>query len=101
MNDINIDNSYIKKPQSLVTKTTMNKHTSLLELIAKYFIRGFFVPFFIFIYPILTLFLQGFAFEGVGQEALQKLVVGISVMQIISIGIFLSHKQLLNLKVRS
>lgn len=95
---INIDNAYIKKPQSLVTKTTMNKHTSLLELIAKYFIRGFFVPFFIFIYPILTLFLQGFAFEGVGQEALQKLVVGISIMQIISIGIFFVPQTIIEFK---
>ncbi|WP_342276907.1 ABC transporter ATP-binding protein [Spiroplasma endosymbiont of Nebria brevicollis] len=96
--EIDSKKATIKNAQSLVTKTTMNKHTSLLELIAKYFIRGFFVPFFIFIYPILTLFLQGFAFEGVGQEALQKLVVGISVMQIISIGIFFVPQTIIEFK---
>ncbi|WP_375317824.1 ATP-binding cassette domain-containing protein [Spiroplasma endosymbiont of Virgichneumon dumeticola] len=96
---IDSEKATIKNAQSLVTKTTMNKHTSLLELIAKYFIRGFFVPFFIFIYPILTLFLQDFAFEGIGQEALQKLVVGISVMQIICIGIFFVPQTIIEFKI--
>jgi len=88
----------IKHGNELVTKTNMTKHTSLLELIGKYFLRGFFVPFYIFIYPILTLFLQGFAFETQGLALLQQLVVGISVMQIISIGIFFVPQTIIEFK---
>lgn len=87
-----------QKLNNQVTNLKINKQLSLIKLIVKYFKNGFYVPFYIFAYPIIILFLQGFAFKLVGIEALRSLVAGIAVTQIIAIGIFFIPQTIIDFK---
>lgn len=64
----------------------------LIKLLLKYYYKGFFTPFFIVIYPIIILFIQGFAYKTIigpnGQPMIDSLVPGIAVVQLITVGLF-------------
>ena len=63
----------------------------------KYYCKGFFVPFFLLAYPILILFLQGFAFSD-RLDSLHSLVGSISMVQAMSVGIFIIPQTVLEFK---
>lgn len=64
----------------------------LLKLLLKYYYKGFFTPFFIIIYPIIILFIQGFAYKSIkgpdGELMIYSLVPGIAIVQLMTVGIF-------------
>ncbi|MDQ7983257.1 MAG: ABC transporter ATP-binding protein/permease [Spiroplasma sp.] len=79
------------------------KNLPLISLMLKYYYKGFFVPFFLLAYPILILFLQGFAFSSmpVGEDGilpLHSLVGSISMVQAMSVGIFIIPQTILEFK---
>ncbi|WP_342277237.1 hypothetical protein [Spiroplasma endosymbiont of Nebria brevicollis] len=55
-------------PNKIVNALSTNpkKQRSLLKLMFKYYLKGFFVPFFLIIYPILILGIQGFSIQNAG-----------------------------------
>ncbi|MGL5268171.1 MAG: ABC transporter ATP-binding protein/permease [Spiroplasma sp.] len=80
------------------------KNLPLISLMLKYYYKGFFVPFFLLAYPILILFLQGFAFSGMERDPvtgilpLHSLVGSISMVQAMSVGIFIIPQTILEFK---
>lgn len=67
----------------------------------KYYYKGFFVPFFLIVYPILLLFLNGFAFKQLNNNPGQKihtLVGSIAMVQAMSVGIFIIPQTILEFK---
>lgn len=74
------------------------KSRALWELILKYYGRGIFVPLFLIFYPILNLLLLGYAYDSVNLEALKEIIQGITVVQIISIGIFVMPETIIDFK---
>lgn len=80
------------------------KNWPLISLMLKYYYKGFFVPFFLLAYPILILFLQGFAFSDMGPDPktgilpIHSLVGSISMVQAMSVGIFIIPQTILEFK---
>lgn len=80
------------------------KNLPLISLMLKYYYKGFFVPFFLLAYPILILFLQGFAFSDMkpdpvtGILPLHSLVGSVSMVQAMSVGIFIIPQTILEFK---
>lgn len=76
------------------------KNIPLLKLIIKYYIKGGAVPFFVFVFPILLLFLEGFAFKGMenGRSLLHSLVGSMAIMQVIATGVFIIPQTILEFK---
>lgn len=80
------------------------KNWPLISLMLKYYYKGFFVPFFLIAYPILILFLQGFAFSEMGPDPvtgvlpIHSLVGSISMVQAMSVGIFIIPQTILEFK---
>lgn len=80
------------------------KNWPLISLMLKYYYKGFFVPFFLLAYPILILFLQGFAFSeqppdpNTGILPIHSLVGSISMVQAMSVGIFIIPQTILEFK---
>ncbi|AKX33834.1 ABC transporter ATP-binding protein [Spiroplasma litorale] len=83
------------------------KNIPLVVLLMKYYYKGFATPFFLFAFPIILLFLEGFAFKGQtlggGPEMkeytlLHNLIGSIAIMQIISAGIFIIPQTILDFK---
>lgn len=78
------------------------KNWPLISLMLKYYYKGFFVPFFLLAYPILILFLQGFAFSDQppvnGILPIHSLVGSISMVQAMSVGIFIIPQTILEFK---
>jgi len=87
-----------KKHEKTATRINMNKQEPLIQLLIKYYLRGFFVPFFLIVYPILILFLEGFAIKALGIASLKQLIGGIAIMQVISIGIFIIPQTIIEFK---
>lgn len=73
------------------------KNWPLISLMLKYYYKGFFVPFFLLAYPILILFLQGFAFSTEASK-LHSLVGSVSMVQAMSVGIFIIPQTILEFK---
>lgn len=67
---------------------------SVLKLIHSYYLRGFFGPFFVIVFPILLIFIMTNAFESIAiktsdpNEFMRNLISGILVTTIISNGLF-------------
>lgn len=77
------------------------KNLPLINLMLKYYYKGFFVPFFLVAYPILILFLQGFAFSTLQTSSnnyLHTLVGSICMVQAMSVGIFIIPQTILEFK---
>lgn len=80
------------------------KNWPLISLMLKYYYKGFFVPFFLLAYPILILFLQGFAFSDMDPDPItgilpiHSLVGSISMVQAMSVGIFIIPQTILEFK---
>lgn len=83
------------------SKHKHNKNFPLIELMLKYYLKGFFVPFFLVAWPIIILFLQGFAFKNVQpdpRESVHLLIGSISMVQAMSVGIFIIPQTILEFK---
>ncbi|AHF60831.1 hypothetical protein P344_02325 [Spiroplasma mirum ATCC 29335] len=95
-----------KQKPSLVDKwisdgSNYGKNRPLILLMIKYYYKGFFVPFFLFAFPIVILFLEGFAFKGQvtpGNNPVHTLVGSIAVTQTMSVGIFIIPQTILEFK---
>ncbi|QHX35699.1 ABC transporter ATP-binding protein [Spiroplasma sp. TIUS-1] len=75
------------------------KNIPLSKLLFKYYLKGGAVPFFVFIFPIILLFLQGFAFQNIGGEGTIHGIIGaLAAMQIIACGIFIIPQTILDFK---
>lgn len=78
------------------------KNLPLIGLMLKYYYKGFFVPFFLIAYPIIILFLQGFAFSNMpiqdGVLPIHSLIGSISMVQAMSVGIFIIPQTILEFK---
>ncbi|WP_283272474.1 ABC transporter ATP-binding protein/permease [Spiroplasma sp. SV19] len=77
------------------------KNKPLIDLILKYYYKGFFVPIFLIVYPILLLFLSGFAFKQLNNNPVQSihtLVGSIAMVQAMSVGIFIIPETILEFK---
>ncbi|KAF0851452.1 ABC transporter ATP-binding protein/permease [Spiroplasma poulsonii] len=77
------------------------KNKPLIDLMLKYYYKGFFVPFFLIVYPILLLFLKGFAFKQLNDNPAQNihtLVGSIAMVQAMSVGIFIIPQTILEFK---
>lgn len=70
----------------------------------KYYIKGFFVPFFLIIYPILILGIQGESIRYTGADvagtisAVKQMIAGIAIVNIISVGIFIIPQTIIEFK---
>lgn len=70
----------------------------------KYYLKGLFVPFFLIIYPVLILGIQGFSIENAGSDFITKLalvrqmIAGIAIVNIISVGIFVIPQTIIEFK---
>lgn len=83
------------------TKHKHNKNLPLIQLMLKYYYKGFFVPFFLVVWPILILFLQGFAFkniEGDAKTSVHLIIGSIAMVQAMSVGIFIIPQTILEFK---
>lgn len=87
------------------TSRKKGKHIPLINLLLKYYFKGFAVPFFVLAFPIILLFLEGFAFKGVkfnpntnDYDLLHTLVGSLAVLQIISVGIFIIPQTIIEFK---
>ncbi|WP_338985907.1 ABC transporter ATP-binding protein/permease [Spiroplasma endosymbiont of Thecophora atra] len=91
-----------KKKNKWIHKAKMpEKSRPLINLMFKYYYRGFFVPFFLVLFPILMLFLEGFAFkqmEGDTVKSLHTLVGSISMLQPMAVGIFIIPQTIVEFK---
>ncbi|WP_338985466.1 ABC transporter ATP-binding protein/permease [Spiroplasma endosymbiont of Diplazon laetatorius] len=80
------------------------KNIPLIKLLLKYYYKGFAVPFFLFFFPLILLFLEGFVFKtmpdenGVVGGLLHNLIGSLAMMQIISVGIFIIPQTILEFK---
>ncbi|AUB31401.1 ABC transporter ATP-binding protein/permease [Spiroplasma floricola] len=81
------------------------KNIPLIKLLLKYYYKGFAVPFFLFFFPLILLFLEGFVFKMMpvveGQAKwtlLHNLIGSLALMQIISVGIFIVPQTILEFK---
>lgn len=79
-------------------KKKVHKSFALWKIILKYYGRGIFVPMFLILYPILNLLLLGYAYNDVSLDALKTIIQGITVVQIISIGIFVMPETIIDFK---
>lgn len=78
-----------------------DKNLPLIQLMLKYYIKGFFVPFFLVVWPILLLFLQGFAYKNSPDDPgkiIHNLIGSISMTQAMSVGIFIIPQTILEFK---
>lgn len=70
----------------------------------KYYLKGFFVPFFLIIYPVLILGIQGFSIQNAGSDFITRLalvrqmIAGIAIVNIISVGIFVIPQTIIEFK---
>ncbi|ASP28566.1 ABC transporter ATP-binding protein [Spiroplasma corruscae] len=106
----NIDESRAKNNKNRFDKiinkaNNKGKNLPLIVLLLKYYYKGFATPFFMFVFPIILLFLEGFAFKGQIIEPgskdytlLHSLVGSLSAMQIVSTGIFIIPQTILDFK---
>ncbi|AHI53326.1 ABC transporter ATP-binding protein/permease [Spiroplasma culicicola] len=80
------------------------KNIPLVKLLFKYYLKGGAVPFFVFMFPILLLFLEGFAFKGgmgnpeMGESLVHSIIGSLSAMQIIAVGVFIIPQTILEFK---
>ncbi|AOG60783.1 ABC transporter ATP-binding protein [Spiroplasma helicoides] len=83
------------------------KNLPLIVLLLKYYIKGFVQPFFLLGFPIIMLFIEGFAFKGkmfgdgsssTEYSLLHNLVGSIAITQIIATGIFVIPQTILEFK---
>ncbi len=83
------------------------KNLPLIKLLMKYYAKGFAVPFFLFFFPLILLFLEGFVFKtmempGSGDQPkyalLHNLIGSLAIMQIISVGVFIIPQTILEFK---
>ncbi len=74
------------------------KGLALWKVILKYYGRGVFVPMFLILYPIFSMLLLGHAYKSVNIDALKSIIQGITVVQIISIGIFVMPETIIDFK---
>lgn len=97
----------LKPPTDRVISMNKNygKNGPLISLMLKYYYKGFFVPFFLVIYPILILFLQGYAFRDLHPAGaphpytyLHSLIGSIGMVQAMSVGIFIVPQTILEFK---
>lgn len=95
-----IKNHDIPKSTTIINRKQKNaqKSRSLWKLIIKYYGRGIFVPSFLILYPILNISLLGYAYGQVNLESLKAIIQGITVVQIISIGIFIMPETIVDFK---
>ncbi len=95
-----------QNPNKIVnaTKAHPAKQIPLLKLMLKYYIKGFFVPFFLVIYPILILGIQGESIRHTGTDiagtisAVKQMIAGIAIVNIISVGIFIIPQTIIEFK---
>ncbi len=84
------------------SKHKSGKNLPLIQLMLKYYFKGFFVPFFLVVWPILLLFLQGSAFknspDNFGPDYIHSLVGSLSMTQAMSVGIFIVPQTILEFK---
>lgn len=93
-------------PNKIVNTLSTNpkKQWPLLKLMFKYYLKGFFVPFFLVIYPILILGIQGFSIENVSNDhgeklaLVQQMVAGVAIVNIISVGMFVIPQTIIEFK---
>lgn len=71
----------------------------------KYYLKGFFVPFFLIVYPILILGIQGESIRHTGADvvgtitAVKQMIAGIAIVNIISVGIFIIPQTIIEFKL--
>lgn len=86
-------------------KTRPSKQIPLLNLMFKYYLKGFFVPFFLIVYPILILGIQGESIRHTGADvagtitAVKQMIAGIAIVNIISVGIFIIPQTIIEFKL--
>ncbi|WP_338959260.1 ABC transporter ATP-binding protein/permease [Spiroplasma endosymbiont of Tiphia femorata] len=86
-------------------KTRTSKQIPLLNLMFKYYLKGFFVPFFLIVYPILILGIQGESIRHTGADvastitAVKQMIAGIAIVNIISVGIFIIPQTIIEFKL--
>lgn len=86
-------------------KARPSKQIPLLNLMFKYYFKGFFVPFFLIVYPILILGIQGESVRNTGAnvtetiDAIKQMVAGIAIVNIISVGIFIIPQTIIEFKL--
>ncbi|WP_342256343.1 ATP-binding cassette domain-containing protein [Spiroplasma endosymbiont of Poecilobothrus nobilitatus] len=77
------------------------KNKPLIDLMLKYYYKGFFVQFFLIVYPILLLFLNRFSFKQLNNnpgQNIHTLVGSIAMVQAMSVGIFIIPQTILEFK---
>ncbi|WP_338983969.1 ABC transporter ATP-binding protein/permease [Spiroplasma endosymbiont of Othius punctulatus] len=74
------------------------KNVPLSKLLLKYYLKGGAVPFFVFMFPVILLFLQGFAFQQFGSGTVHGIIGALAAMQIIACGIFIIPQTILDFK---
>ncbi|QHX36521.1 ABC transporter ATP-binding protein/permease [Spiroplasma sp. BIUS-1] len=80
------------------------KNIPLIKLLLKYYYKGFAVPFFLFFFPLILLFLEGFVFKNMQDASgkpgglLHNLIGSLAIMQIIAVGIFIIPQTILEFK---
>lgn len=107
----NVQNKKIspkKVYKKLFNKKTKNNNKSfgLFNLVSKYFLRNKVIPFYIILYPIISLFLVGRAIQFLTPDLsdnekllyIQTLIIGVAIVQILSIGIFVMPEMIIEFK---
>ncbi|AGR41979.1 ABC transporter ATP-binding protein/permease [Spiroplasma diminutum] len=95
------DNKNKNKLDKIInSEKNKGKNIPLIKLLLKYYYKGFAVPFFLFFFPLILLFLEGFAFKSMDKEGifLHNIVGSLAIMQIISVGIFIIPQTILEFK---
>ncbi|WP_381415141.1 ATP-binding cassette domain-containing protein [Spiroplasma endosymbiont of Anurida maritima] len=77
---------------------SQGKNRPLINLMMKYYYKGVAVPFFMFVFPIIILFLQGFAFESQGAVGVHTIIGSIAMVQAMSVGIFVIPQTIVEFK---
>ncbi len=100
-----IEKKVYKKIFNKKTKNN-NKSFGLFNLVSKYFLQNKVVPFYIILYPIISLFLVGRAIQFLTPDLSEKekllyvqtLIIGVAIVQILSIGIFVMPEMIIEFK---